>query len=49
VVWCSPSDASPSGATGAGLRFLEIDGRSVRTLDDFVFERSSTSTDGVLS
>lgn len=49
VVWCSPSDASPSEPGGAGLRFLEIDGPSVRTLDDFVFERSSTSTDGVLS
>lgn len=49
VVWCSSPDAAPYGAGGAGLRFLEIDGPSVRSLDDFVFERTATPFDGVLT
>ena len=32
--------AVAKGNVGVGLRFLEIDGASVRTLDDYVFERA---------
>lgn len=40
VVWCRNRYESQLSADGAGLRFIEIDGSSARTLDDYVFERT---------
>lgn len=44
VIWCRKHYASRRSADGAGLRFVEIDGPSVRSLDDFVYERTSTAS-----
>ena len=41
VVWRAP-EGSPMGP-GLGMRFVELDGRAARTLDDFVYERTPTS------
>ena len=56
VVWCRRGCESRQTAEGAGLRFVEMDGASVRTLDDYVYERSTSPTpeqavrpEGVLS
>ena len=43
VVW--RSDGRPMGP-GLGLRFVELDGRAARTLDDFVYERTPVSAPG---
>jgi Tfp pilus assembly protein PilZ len=39
VIW---HQESPGGLTGAGvgMRFLSMDGRALRTLDDYIFDRS---------
>jgi uncharacterized protein (TIGR02266 family) len=42
VVWRA-DERSPSGP-GLGMRFVELDGRSARELDDFVYERTPTSS-----
>lgn len=49
VVWCRARGESDGATDGAGLRFVEIDGPSVRTLDDYVYERSTPlSGDGAV-
>jgi uncharacterized protein (TIGR02266 family) len=48
VVWCRNRFESRSTGDGAGLRFVEIDGDSVRTLDDYVYERTPLAPEGVL-
>ena len=41
VVWCRSGCDSRQITDGAGLRFVEMDGVSVRTLDDYVYERTT--------
>jgi len=40
VVWRAPED-SPTGP-GLGMRFVEIDGPTARTIDEYVYERTPT-------
>ncbi len=42
VVWSRNRDESRLIADGAGVRFVEIDGPSVRSLDDYVYERTTS-------
>jgi len=48
VVWQRNRLASRRDHDGAGLRFVEIDGQSVRTLDDYVYEHTPMPTEGML-
>lgn len=41
VVWRAPED-SPTGP-GLGMRFVELDGPTARTLDEYVYERTPAS------
>ncbi len=41
VVWCRNRFESQHASDGAGLRFVEIDSSSVRTLDEFIYERTA--------
>ena len=43
VVWCRTRYESVDTIDGAGLRFVEIDGASARTIDDFVYERTPSA------
>ena len=48
VVWSRNRYESQQIADGAGLRFVEIDGPSVRSLDEYVYERT-TSAEGAFN
>lgn len=47
VMWCRNRFESRGTADGVGLRFVELDGASVRTLDEFVYEHASVTPEGV--
>ncbi len=51
VIWCRSRYESIHTPDGAGLRFVEIDGPSARSLDEFVYERTTppSSNAGVRS
>ena len=43
VIWCSNHYESVQTPDGVGLRFVEIDAPSARTLDEYVYERTPSS------
>lgn len=43
VIWRRERSSDPGGSGGMGMRFLEVDGVTVRRLEDFVFEHSRLS------